>query len=60
MQKNAKKDPRNDPKRLRKCFKPHILQLHCAAKEGRQKGIGKKVTKTVKKVTRASPKRDRN
>ena len=27
-------------------------QVHCAAKGGRQKGIGKKVTKNEKKVTK--------
>ena len=27
-------------------------KIHCAAKKGRQKGIGKKVTKNEKKVTK--------
>ena len=33
---------------------------HPAAKGGRQKGIGKKVTKNIKKVTKWSPKGDQN
>ena len=37
-----------------------IPVFHLAAKGGRQKGIGKKVTKNVKKVTKWLPKSDRN
>ena len=36
-----------------------MISNHAAAKGGRQKGIGKKVTKNVKKVTTWSPKGDR-
>ena len=47
-------------KRWRRWRSIVFIIFHLAAKGGRQKGIGKKVTKNVKKVTKWLPKGDRN